>query len=219
MVESMLAVDVVEVGRLLSNSYLVYDRDTGDAVIIDAGDEAEKILRLIQRHRVQVKAIYATHCHFDHVLAVREVKEVTGCKFYIHRDDFPLLESSAEEARKLLGVRYPPPPKPDGFVEDGDRISVGAEVLEVIHTPGHSPGSVCYLSGRMVFTGDTLFAGSIGRSDLSGGDLEKLLDSILNKLFKLPDDTAVYPGHGPSTTIGAEKLYNIYVGEGGLLRR
>lgn len=215
----MLAVDVVEVGRLLSNSYLVYNRKTGEAVIIDAGDEAGKILRLIQRHGARVKAVYATHCHFDHVLAVREIKEATGCKFYIHRDDLPLLESSAEEARKLLGVRYPTPPKPDGFVEDGDRVSVGGEVLKVIHTPGHSPGSVCYLHEKAVFTGDTLFAGSIGRSDLPGGDLEKLLNSIINKLFKLPDDTAVYPGHGPSTTIGAEKLYNLYVGEGGLLRR
>lgn len=215
----MLAVERVEVGPLLSNSYLVFDPVLREGVIIDAGDDAWKILGVVQKYGVRVGAVYATHGHFDHVLAVRELKEALGCRFYIHEGDVFLLRSAAEEARKLIGARYPEPPEPDGHVEDGDEVKVGDEVLKVIHTPGHSPGSVCYLAGEAVFTGDTLFAGSIGRADLPGGDLNKLVDSILSKLFSLPDDSAVYPGHGPSTTIGAEKLYNLYVGENGLLRQ
>ena len=215
----MIGVERIEVGRLQSNTYLVYDTSSGKGVLIDAGDEAWKILEAIQKHGVRVEEIYVTHCHFDHVLAIRDLKEEYGCRFYIHRDDLMLLESAAEQAEKFLGARYPEPPKPDGFVEEGDVVGAGAIRLRVMHTPGHSPGSVCYVMDRAVFTGDTLFAGSIGRTDLPGGDLKKLLNSIYRKIFSLPDEYAVYPGHGPSSTIGAEKRYNLYVGEHGVLRR
>ena len=213
-----MVIERVEVGPLLSNSYLIFDPVPREAVIIDAGDDAWKILGVVQKHRVRVRAVYATHCHFDHIMAVGELKEALGCGFYIHRDDLSLLESASKEARKLLGASYPDPPKPDGYVEEGDEVKVGDGALKVIHTPGHSPGSVCYVAEGAVFTGDTLFTGSIGRVDMPGGDLEKLKASIFEKLFKLPDDYAVYPGHGPSSTIGAEKLYNVYVGENGILR-
>jgi len=212
----VLVIERVEVGPLFSNSYLVFDSLTKTGIIIDAGDEAERILRLIERNRVKVEAIYATHGHFDHVLAVRELKEVLGCRFYIHRGDLNLLRVAAKRAREILGRNYPSPPEPDGFIDEGDLIRLGGNTLTVLYTPGHSPGSVSYLMDRGVFTGDTLFAGSIGRHDFPGGNLAQLLSSIREKLFKLPDDTAVYPGHGPSTTIGVEKIENPYVGVGGI---
>lgn len=215
----MLVVERVEVGPLLSNSYLVFDPLLREGVLIDAGDEPGKILGMVERSGVRVKAIYATHGHFDHVLAAREVKENLGCSFYIHRGDLDLLKEADKRAKMFLGGEYLPPVEPDGFVEEGDVIEVGGHTLRVLHTPGHSPGSVSYVADGGVFTGDTLFAGSVGRHDFPGGDLDKLIDSLVNKLLKLPDDYAVYPGHGPSTTIGVERLHNPYVGIDGLYRR
>ncbi|MEM0078896.1 MAG: MBL fold metallo-hydrolase [Nitrososphaerota archaeon] len=214
----MLMMDVVEVGLLMSNSYVVFDPDLREAIIIDAGDEADKILRMIEKNDVKVKAIYATHGHFDHVLAVREVKEQLGCKFYIHREDLPLLERASESYMKLFGEERLGPPAPDGYVSEGDIIKIGDYEMKVIHTPGHTSGSVCYVIEGAVFTGDTLFAGSIGRTDLPGGNLQKLIDSLTRKLLSLPEDYSVFPGHGPSTTIGIEKLYNPFIGIGGLYR-
>jgi len=215
----MLSYVMYEVGMLLSNSYIVYDRDSLQAVIIDAGDDAWKILQGVQEKRLKVLGIYATHCHFDHVLAVEDLRGALGCEFYIHPDDRELLASMKERSRSFLGIEVPDPPKPDGFIEDGQTIQVGSNHLRVLHTPGHSPGSVCYLEGRLVFTGDTLFRGSIGRTDTPDGDTQRIVDSILGRLFVLPDDTEVLPGHGPATTIGEEKAHNPFVGVSGMLRR
>ncbi|MEM3031334.1 MAG: MBL fold metallo-hydrolase [Nitrososphaerota archaeon] len=208
-----------EVGMLRSNSYVVFDSSTGEAIIIDAGDDAWKILETIQERGLKVRAIYATHCHFDHVLAVQDLQETLKCMFYIHEDDAEILARMREMTRGFLGIDVPDPPKPDGYVADGEKIEVGGETLTVIHTPGHSPGSVCYYGGDILFSGDTLFRNSVGRTDAYGGDSEKIVKSIVGKLFTLPDDVEVYPGHGPNTTIGWEKRHNPFVRGDWLPRR
>jgi len=207
----MLRVECIPVGRLLSNSYLLYDSRNGEGIIIDAGDDAERIIKLVEMHDVRVKGIYLTHGHFDHVMAVGELKEKLGCGFYIHENDVTILSRVPLDAKYFLELDVDPPPKPDGWVFDGQIIRVGSHDVRVIHTPGHTPGSVCYLAGEAIFTGDTLFAGSIGRTDLPGGSLQDLLNSISTKILSLPDHYAVYPGHGPSSTIGAERRLNPFL--------
>jgi hydroxyacylglutathione hydrolase len=207
------------VGLLRSNSYVVYDESTREAVIIDAGDDAWKIVEAVQRNRLKPSAIYATHCHFDHVMAVEDLKQAFNIPFYIHRADEEILMLNKEMTRQLLGIEIPDPPKVDGYVDEGMEIVVGNGRLKVLHTPGHSPGSVCYHTDSLLFSGDTLFQGSVGRTDAPGGSAEQLTHSIVEKLFKLPDDVEVLPGHGPSTTIGWEKRSNPFVGENGLFRR
>ncbi|MCS7129143.1 MAG: MBL fold metallo-hydrolase, partial [Candidatus Caldarchaeum sp.] len=165
------------------------------------------------------RAIYATHCHFDHVMAVEDLKQTLDVPFYIHPADRDILLKGKELTRSFLGIEVPDPAKPDGYVEEGDAVEVGGERLKVIHTPGHSPGSVCYYTEGLLFSGDTLFQGSIGRTDAYGGDTDKIVDSIVNKLFQLPDSVEVLPGHGPSTNLGWEKRNNPFVGERGMLRR
>lgn len=207
----MLRVECIPVGRLLSNSYLLHDLELGEGIIIDAGDEAEKIIGAVEDYNVEVKGIYLTHGHFDHVLAVRDLKEELRCDFYIHEGDAMILSRVPADAKYFLDVEVDPPPEPDGWLFDGQILRVGDHDVRVIHTPGHTPGSVCYLAGEMIFTGDTLFAGSIGRTDLPGGSLQSLLNSISMKILSLPDHYAVYPGHGPSSTIGAERILNPFL--------
>lgn len=213
----MLLVDRIVVGPLMSNSYLVFDPVLREGILIDAGDEAEKILKNIERNKIEVKAVYVTHGHFDHVLAVRELKEYLGCRFYIHREDLDILKKAATSYKDIIGVECSEPPMPDEYVEDGDVVDVGESEIKVLHTPGHTPGSVSYVLDGAIFTGDTLFAGAVGRHDLSGGNLQQLLNSLI-KLLSLPEDYSVYPGHGPSTTIGVERLYNRFIVDRGLYR-
>ncbi|GBC71250.1 Hydroxyacylglutathione hydrolase GloC [Candidatus Calditenuaceae archaeon HR02] len=199
----------VSVGPLRSNSYLLIDGGSGEAVIIDAGDEPHKILGLLKTG-VKVKKIIATHGHFDHVLAVDDIREVLGVEFLIHRADQVVLDILPEATLRILGIRLKPP-RPDGYLEDGDIIHVGGLQLRIIHTPGHSPGSSCLLTGKTLFSGDTLFQGTIGRTDIPLADPQKIVESIKSKLYTLPDDILVYPGHGPSTTVGYEKRNNPFV--------
>ena len=207
----MLRVECIPVGRLLSNSYLLYDAGGGEGIIIDAGDDAERIIRIVEMNGVKVKGIYLTHGHFDHVLAVRELRERLGCGFYIHENDAMILSRVPLDVKYFLDLDIDPPPEPDGWIFDGQILHVGGHEIKVIHTPGHTPGSVCYLAREAIFTGDTLFAGSIGRTDLPGGSLQDLLNSISTKILSLPDHYAVYPGHGPSSTIGAERRLNPFL--------
>ncbi len=199
----------VSVGPLRSNSYLLVDGGSGEAVIIDAGDEPHKILGML-RTGVRVKKIIATHGHFDHVLAVDDIREALGVEFLIHRADQAVLDILPQSTLRVLGVSLKPP-RPDGYLEDGDTIQVGGLQLKIIHTPGHSPGSSCLLTGKTLFSGDTLFQGTIGRTDIPLADPQKIIESIKSKLYTLPDDTLVYPGHGPSTTIGYERRNNPFV--------
>jgi glyoxylase-like metal-dependent hydrolase (beta-lactamase superfamily II) len=207
----MEKVHTLVVGRLQTNCYVL--ESEGEAIVVDPGDEEERILRFLRDLKGKTKFIVATHTHFDHVLAVEGVRKAAGAPFLIHKDDFPMLESMQLRVRQFMGLEVPPPPKVDSFLKEGEALKLGSEELRVIHTPGHSPGSISLAGDGYVLTGDALFNHSIGRTDLPGGDLKTLMHSIRERLFKLDDETIVYPGHGPETTIGDEKLANPFVGK------
>ncbi len=195
------------VGPIASNCYILGCEKTKKACIIDPGDEADRIIMECAKNSLTVTAIVNTHGHFDHVGANRRVKEVTGAPLYIHKADAPMLEHLAELA-KAWGMRMENSPPADKFIDEGDIINFGEQSLKVLATPGHSLGSVSLLCGDVVFAGDTLFAGSIGRTDFPGGSHPQLIASVREKLFVLPDSVKVYTGHGPATTIGQEKRFN-----------
>ena len=203
------------VGLLQENCYIFGCSRTRKAVIIDPGDNARAILRLVDQQALRVEKIINTHAHFDHVLAVNAVRAATGAPFYLHRADLPVLHEMPERVRLWLDMEADPIDDPDAFLEHGQLIQVGDEELEVRFTPGHAPGHVVFVhhAGRQVFAGDTLFQRSIGRFDLPGADEATLLRSIREQLLSLPDDYTVYPGHGSATTIGEERVHNPYVGE------
>jgi hydroxyacylglutathione hydrolase len=200
------------VGPLACNCYVVGDPATREAVVIDPGDDADGIAASIAGQDLVVVAIVATHAHFDHIVAAGRLRELTGAPFYLHEDDRPLLSWMQTSGRLFLGVELPPPPRVDATVAEGDLLSAGAARLEVVHTPGHSPGSISLVSDEAIFSGDTLFAGSVGRTDLPGGDMQALITAIRTKLFGLPEDVPVHPGHGPATTLGDERRHNPFVG-------
>jgi len=205
-----LQVEPLVVGPLFSNCYIVWDDREKKGAIIDPGDEADKILITVNELGIDINYILATHGHFDHVGAVASLKRELKVEFIAHMDDFFFIQNGENAARRW-GFNIEQPPKPDKFIEDGDIIQIGNFMLEVLHTPGHSPGGVSFLQNGMVFCGDTLFQGGIGRTDFRKGSFEELVKSIKTRLYTLPDDTIVYTGHGPITTIGEEKSYNPFV--------
>ena len=204
-----MILNMLVTGMLMTNCYILGDEESGEAVVIDPGGSAEKIASILTKNDLTLRYIVNTHGHFDHVLAAAPLKSQAGGEILVHRDDLPLLRDNSFAAAFGLGGDSSKP-EPDGYITEGDTISFGKERLKVIHTPGHSPGSVSLvLEGReTVFVGDTLFAGSIGRTDLPGGSYPVLISSVRERLFPLGDDFTVYPGHGPETTIGREKRYN-----------
>jgi hydroxyacylglutathione hydrolase len=210
MTSSELQVEPLVVGPLFSNCYIAWDDSVKQGVIIDPGDDADIILKKVKKLGIEIKYILATHGHFDHVGAVAPLRKELNVEFLAHKDDFFFIEDGENAARRW-GIEIEQPPKPDRFIEDGEKIKIGELELEVLHTPGHSPGGVSFLYDRMVFGGDTLFQGSIGRTDFRKGSFEDLSKSIKTRLYTLPDDTIVYTGHGPVTTIGNEKKYNAFV--------
>ena len=197
----------------MANCFVVGCEETKVAAVIDPGDETDRILLALAESSLKVKHIINTHGHFDHVAGNRKMKEATGACLLIHPLDAPMLGSlSASAAAWGLSAEDSPPP--DRTVEEGDTISFGTIRFNVIHTPGHTPGGISLHSDEVVFVGDTLFAGSIGRTDFPGGDYEALISSVRNKLFVLGDDVRVFCGHGPETRIGREKQqrFNPFVG-------
>jgi glyoxylase-like metal-dependent hydrolase (beta-lactamase superfamily II) len=204
--------DHLVVGPLQCNCYIVGDPESKEAIVIDPGDDADRLAESLAAKGLTVTAIVATHAHFDHIVAAGRLRELTGAPFYLHAADKPLLEWMQESGRMFLGVDLPAPPEVDSEAREGDRLVAGTVGLEVVHTPGHSPGSISLIADDAVFAGDTLFAGSIGRTDLPGGDTQALLDAVKDKLFRLEGDLPVYPGHGPATTLGQEKETNPFVG-------
>lgn len=195
------------VGPIMANCFILGCEETFESVVIDPGDEADKILLSLAELKLKVKYILNTHCHFDHVGGNRRMKEVTGAEILIHSLDAPMLTHMGEAASGF-GLRIEESPPPDRELAEGDVVSFGRIDLKVIHTPGHSPGGVSFFAGDSVFVGDTLFAGSIGRTDFPGGNYDTLIASVREKLFVLGDDVNVYCGHGPQTTIGQEKRFN-----------
>lgn len=206
-----MIVETLVVGMIQANCYVLGDEAAGEAVVIDPGGDTPVILRTLQARKLKAVAVVATHGHFDHVEGLAAMKRATGAPILAHKGDLPLIQGMTTQGL-LFGIKVEAAPPPDRFLEEGETIPFGRHALTVLHTPGHSPGSVSLLADKKVFVGDLLFAGSIGRTDLSGGDYDTLIASVRSKIFTLPDDTTVYPGHGPATTVGVEKRTNPFFG-------
>jgi hydroxyacylglutathione hydrolase len=208
-----LEVRRVVVGLFRENCWIVGSRRRGEACVIDPGDEPEEILALARDMGVRITRVVASHAHLDHIMAARAIVEATGAPFLMHRDDLFIADSMPASARQLLGQDVPPAPTPDAFPSDGQDLEIAGVSVRVIHTPGHTPGSLCLYAAdaQLLFSGDTLFRESIGRTDLPGGDPEQILRSISHRLFELPDQTRVLPGHMQETTIAHERVHNPFV--------
>ncbi len=206
-----MIIKTLPVGPIMANCFIVGCEETLHAAIIDPGDEAERILQAVAESNLNVTHIINTHGHFDHVSANKSVHAATQAPILIHALDAPMLAQIAASAANW-GLSAEDSPPPDRNIDDGDTITIGNITLNVIHTPGHTPGGVSLFADGHVFVGDTLFAGSIGRTDFPGGSFETLKSSIQDKLFALPENVRVYTGHGPETTIGHEKQTNPFVG-------
>jgi len=216
-----MIIETRAVPPFLKNGFVLGCEETREAVVIDPGDEVAELLDVLQRHRLDAKQILLTHAHLDHVTGVAAAKRALGVPVWLHEDDNFLYEGVVQQGL-MFGLRVEPQPKVDHFYAKDQKLQFGKYEITVHHTPGHCPGGVCLaVNGhpptqgpadvRTLFVGDTLFAGSIGRTDLPGGDLDTLLGSIRNVLFSFPDDTPVYSGHGEVTTIGREKRSNPFL--------
>lgn len=204
----------MEVGQFSIFAYLLGSEATGEALVVDPAAEGEMILKEAEKKGLRIKYIVNTHSHIDHVMGNKKMKELTGAEIIIHEADAPYLVHQPADLMSMF--RAEPSPPADIVVKDNDLITVGDLSLKVLHTPGHSPGGMCLYVDGIVFTGDTLFVGAVGRTDFEGGSWETLVSSIHRKLFSLPDTTVVLPGHNygeaPKSTIGLEKVNNPYVG-------
>lgn len=198
------------IGPMESNAYILADEATRRAALIDPGIDSEHLLDVLEAERLRLDLVLNTHGHFDHVFCDGYFTSKTGARLLIHEADLPLLRQLPEVAR-YYGFSVADPPPPGGFLRDGDSVRVGEMTVRVYHTPGHSPGGVCLGVGDVLFSGDTLLAGSIGRTDIPGGCYQELVASIRSKLLALPDATVVYTGHGPQTSIGDERQYNPFL--------
>lgn len=199
----------LELGPFAANCYIVGSESTKEGMIIDPGMLAEEILKHVDDLGLKIKAIVLTHAHMDHTGALAEVKEATGAEVAMHADEATLLRGGNPMMRMPGSSKEPP--APDRLLKEGDVIDIGDLHFRVLHTPGHSPGGICLLGDEIVFTGDTLFQFSIGRTDFPGGSHEGLVQNIKDKLMILPDNTTVCPGHGPDTTIGVERRVNPFL--------
>lgn len=198
-------------GMFAENCYLVVDEQGGECAIVDPGEEAGLILHKVEETGAKPVAIWLTHAHIDHVLGVPRIAAETGAPVWLHPADRPFYDAVPDQAA-WFGLAPPEPlPAPDQDLAHGTRLTVGGLSFEVRHAPGHSPGSVCLIGPGVALSGDVLFAGSIGRTDLPGGDFETLIASIERELLPLPDDTILYSGHGPETTIGRERQTNPFL--------
>lgn len=206
-----MIIKTLPVGPIMANCFIVGCRETLEAAVIDPGDEALKIVSTLSDLNLRVSFIINTHGHFDHVSANKGVHSATKAPILIHPLDAPMLQQISASAENW-GLSAENSPSPDRTIDEGDTITFGSVTFQVLHTPGHTPGGISLFADGRVFVGDTLFAGSIGRTDFPGGDFGTLKSSIQDKLFTLGDDVRVYTGHGPETTIGQERKHNPFVG-------
>lgn len=210
-----MAIEIVKLtlGPIQTNCYLIGDTEAGDAIVIDPVDNAALIHQTAQQRGWSVREIVATHAHFDHIMASAALKDMTDAPFRLHRAEEPARRGMEQQVYALLGIEVPPAATPDSYLDEGDHVTAGAIDLAVLFTPGHSPGHLSFVltSALTVFCGDVLFAGSIGRTDLPGGDYATLMHSITSRLLPLGDEYAVLPGHMQNTTIGHERTTNPFV--------
>jgi len=210
----MIEIEALTVGPFQSNCFIVSCSETKEAVIFDAGDDAQQILSAVERLGVEVRAVVNTHAHLDHISAAAAVSESLGVPVLMHEAEMPIYEVVSAQAA-MFGLPAPPTPPIDRFVTDGESIDIGRVRGEFLLTPGHSPGSVSIRfqgeAPERLIAGDVLFQGSIGRTDLPGGDYDTIIETLRSRFVPLPDDTIVYSGHGPETTIGEEKRSNPFL--------
>jgi len=198
------------------NCYIYWDENTKEGVIIDPGAyedfEKNEIINYIKANGINIKYILLTHGHIDHIMGNVWAKANFDVPLLMNEEDMPLIDRAMEQGA-MFGVQFPLPPEPDSFINEGDNIIIGNNELKLLHVPGHSPGSICFVDEKekLIFGGDTVFRGSIGRTDLWKGDIDLLLSSIHNKILSYPDDFVIYPGHMEETTIGEEKMYNPFL--------
>lgn len=197
-------------GHMQANCYIIGCPATNEAAVVDPGGDADRILARLKARGLRLRYIILTHGHVDHIAALGEVRDATGAEVLIHAGDAEMLTDPTRNLSFFMGrrLRFSPAER---LLADGDTIEVGTVRLEVVHTPGHTPGGICLKTDDLVITGDTLFAGSVGRSDFPGGNHRQLIRSIKERLLCLPGHTRVYPGHGPETTIEEEKRYNPFL--------
>jgi glyoxylase-like metal-dependent hydrolase (beta-lactamase superfamily II) len=211
-----MSIETIAVGPLACNCTIVADRERGEAIVVDGGDGVDELSAYLKQHGLRAKLLLHTHAHIDHIGDLGRLRELTDARGLLHPADLPLYQTLAWQARWLGLATAPAVVALDGELHDGDRIELGGVRVEVLHTPGHTPGSVCFsIAGAgdetTLLTGDTLFAGSIGRWDLGGTSMEDIVQSIQSKLMDYNDATPVIPGHGPFTTIGVERRSNPYL--------
>jgi len=207
-----MIVKTLVLGELENNTYILSCKETKECIIIDPANEPDKIVDYVKNNSLKVKYIVQTHGHFDHIVGTRKLKEAVNGKILLHKDDLPLYQNLESQLR-TYGVIVKKPLDIDCFIDDNDEITFGKDITaKIIHTPGHSPGGICLYfenDGKpLLFSGDTLFAGSVGRTDLWGGSFEQIIQNIKDKIFTLDDNTVVYPGHGDVTSVSKEKKYN-----------
>jgi len=204
--------EVLAVGPLQCNCSILGDETSREAIVVDPGDELPRIFHLLAKHQLTVKQIVVTHAHIDHIASVHRLREITGAPVLYNQRDLPLVAMMDEQAA-WVGCAIPRVSAPDDSLEDADTVAVSGLTAEVLHTPGHTEGSLCLHipEHNILLAGDTLFAGSVGRTDLPGGHTGKLLASIRDRLLTLPDSTIVTPGHGEATTIGIERRSNPFL--------
>lgn len=208
--EKRMKYESLIVGPLETNCYLVFCPETLKCAVVDPGAEGDQIIRLIEKRDFKPTLLLNTHGHIDHIGANKDIKERFDIPLHIHSADSPMLKSVLQSEMGIyMGAKDSP--APDHFFEEGEEIKIGKSVLKVIHTPGHSPGSVSFLGDGFLLSGDTLFCGGVGRTDLPGGSWQEMVSSINNKILTLPDEMIVLPGHGPHTTVGQEKSSNPFI--------
>ncbi len=205
-----VVIDSIVVGPFAANCYFVKKSDSQKCVIIDPGGDAELLLDKLLDLNLELQALLITHGHIDHVMALSEISKKIPVPVYAHKDDKQLLENIKIQGQ-MFGLSEFEQPTISNWIQESDLIEIAGLKIKVLHTPGHSPGGCCYLLNSKIFVGDTLFESSIGRTDLPGGDYDLLISTIKTKLFSLPDEMIVYPGHGETTTIGHEKKYNPFL--------